>query len=366
MLTSAGDRLSPEERLRLATEVSEIGWWEVEDGYGHLHWPPILKAMFGISADVDVTLADFFDGLHVDDREHVADAYARAVDPAQRGLYDVKFRTIGREDGVVRWISAKGLGVFGDDGRCERFIGTAIDITQGVLAQEKEVARARELADLREQFIAVLGHDLKNPLAAVASGTRLLVRQPERAGEIAAHVERSIGRMEALIDNILDFARGRLGGTFYITRDMDRPLVPVLLQVIDELRAVHPERVIVTDIELDDVVQCDCLRIGQLLSNILGNALVYGAVDVPVVVRARAEGGVFALSVRNGGPTIKPADLGRLFEPFFRAGGRGNREGLGLGLYICAEIAKAHGGTIGVTSERGETCFVLRMPLAGA
>ena len=168
--------------------------------------------------------------------------------------------------------------------------------------------------------------------------------------------------MSGLIENVLDFARGRLGGGFVTTRDSEQSLEPVLLQVIEELRGVHPERSVVVDIDLREPVECDRQRIGQLLSNLLGNAFVYGAPTAPIQVSCSGDGGQFELSVTNSGEAIKPSAFKRLFQPFFRGSVRGSREGLGLGLYICSEIAKAHGGTIDVTSETGTTCFTLRIP----
>ena len=280
------DLLSAEERLRLATDAADIGWWDVEEGHGRLAWPPRVKAMFGISPDAPVTMDDFYNGLHPDDRDRVSTVYAGAADPARRELYDVEYRTIGKEDGILRWVAAKGRGVFDETGRCKRVIGTAIDITERKLAQEERLARQQEDAELREQFIAVLGHDLRNPLASVAAGTRFLVRHPGRAEEVAEQIERSIMRMAALIENVLDFARGRLGGGFVTSRDSEKPLEPVLLQVIEELRGVHPERDVAIDIELKQPVECDRQRIGQLLSNLLGNAFVYGTPTAPIEVRA--------------------------------------------------------------------------------
>jgi PAS domain S-box-containing protein len=361
-LEIAAELLSTEERLRLATEAADIGWWDVEEGHGRLSWPARVKAMFGISPNAPVSMDDFYNGLHPDDRDRVTAAYAGAADPARRELYDVEFRTLGKADGIVRWVAAKGRGVFDETGRCTRMIGTAIDITDRKLAQEEKLAREKEDAELREQFIAVLGHDLRNPLASVAAGTRFLARHPEKAGEIAAQIEQSISRMSELIENVLDFARGRLGGGFITTRDSEEPLEPSLLQVIEELRSVSPERNLAVDIDLREPVECDRQRIGQLLSNLLGNAFVYGAPNAPIQVHARADGGQLKLSVTNFGEVIEPSALERLFQPFFRGGVRDKREGVGLGLYICSEIAKAHGGTIDVTSESGTTSFTLRIP----
>ncbi len=119
-----------EERLRLATEHAEIGFWDVDVVKDQLIWPPLVKGMFGISPDTPVSMADFYDGLHPDDRDATIAAFNAAVDPLTRALYDVEYRTIGKEDGSIRWVAAKGRGIFDQDGRCVRVIGTAIDITQ--------------------------------------------------------------------------------------------------------------------------------------------------------------------------------------------------------------------------------------------
>ncbi|HYF56430.1 MAG TPA: PAS domain S-box protein, partial [Salinarimonas sp.] len=139
-----------EEQLRLATEAAEIGLWDVDLVTNTLFWPPRVKAAFGISPHVPVSMADFYDGLHPDDREHTAAAFAAACDPRQRALYDVEYRTIGKEDGVVRWVAAKGRGLFDEDGTCTRVIGTAIDVT----ARKADERRLRELNETLEQRVA--------------------------------------------------------------------------------------------------------------------------------------------------------------------------------------------------------------------
>jgi PAS domain S-box-containing protein len=126
-----------EEQLRLATEAAEVGFWDVDPLTDELVWPPRVKAMFGISADRPVTMRDFYAGLHPDDLRATTDAFAAALDPGRRALYDVEYRTIGKEDGQVRWVAAKGRGVFDETGRCIRVIGTAIDITARKAVEER-------------------------------------------------------------------------------------------------------------------------------------------------------------------------------------------------------------------------------------
>ena len=100
-----------EEQLRLATEAAEVGLWDLDVVSNTLYWPPRVKAMFGISADVPVSMADYYNGLHPDDREATIAAYAAARDPVRRALYDVEYRTVGKEDNVIRWVAARGRGV---------------------------------------------------------------------------------------------------------------------------------------------------------------------------------------------------------------------------------------------------------------
>jgi signal transduction histidine kinase len=237
-----------------------------------------------------------------------------------------------------------------------------LDANYRVAETEATLARERELSELREQFIAVLGHDLRNPLAAVSAGMRLLARRPERSAEIAVHIEESIARMSGLIDDVMDFARGRLGSGLTLTQDTDAPLEPTLVQVVRELQSTHPDRKVELDIAFAQPVRCDRARIAQLFSNLLANALIYGAAAQPVRVVATARDGIFRLSVANAGEPIPDAAMQRLFQPFFRGAVRRSREGLGLGLYIASEIARAHGGEIVATSTPEETCFTLRMP----
>jgi sigma-B regulation protein RsbU (phosphoserine phosphatase) len=232
------------------------------------------------------------------------------------------------------------------------------------------VARAslrdeRETSELREQFIAVLGHDLRNPLASISAGTRILLRQPrnEQEAGILRMMQTTVMRMSDLIDNVLDFARGRLGGGIALNRNVELALEPVLQQVVDELRSAMPDRMIETDFRIADPVNCDRSRIGQLVSNLIGNALTHGAPEKPVRVFASTGNGEFVLWVANAGEPIPEAAMEHLFQPFFRGQVRASLQGLGLGLHIASEIAKAHDGTLSVQSTAEETRFTFVMPL---
>jgi PAS domain S-box-containing protein len=160
-----------EEQLRLATEVAEIGLWDVDTVTNTLFWPPRVKAMFGISPDVPVSMADFYAGLHADDREHVSRAFEAALDPDTRALYDVEYRTLGKEDGLVRWVAAKGRAIFDASGRCVRVLGTAIDITARKLAEQ----HLRHLNETLERRVAEALAERK-VLADIVEATDTLIQ----------------------------------------------------------------------------------------------------------------------------------------------------------------------------------------------
>jgi signal transduction histidine kinase len=240
-----------------------------------------------------------------------------------------------------------------------------LEAHQRVAVTEAHLSDERRSNELREQFIAVLGHDLRNPLAAVDAGARMLGRQPldEKGRTILGRMVRSIDRMSGLITDVMDFARGRLGSGLGFERQIGVEINPMLEQVVSEMRALSPDRVIEANFIDSPVLRSDPGRIGQLLSNLIGNALTHGAPEGPIRVWTALDDNRFELSVANGGTAI-PADVIKdLFKPFFRASGRSGQEGLGLGLYIASEIARGHNGDLSVVSSDEETRFSFRMPI---
>ena len=166
-LEGARDRLAlSEESLRLATDAAEIGTWDLDLKTDLLTWSDRTKAMFGISPDMPCSMADFYAGLHPDDREATGIAFASALNPAVRAVYDVEYRTVGKEDGLIRWVAAKGKGLFNEEGACIRAMGTAIEIT------------ARKAADARNALMAELTELMRSgdPAAALDTVCALMGR----------------------------------------------------------------------------------------------------------------------------------------------------------------------------------------------
>jgi len=246
-----------------------------------------------------------------------------------------------------------------------QLIAMSLDTQSNLEATQAALVNANETGMLRDQFIAVLGHDLRTPLSAIRMSADLLQSKTteKRSLNLISAIRNSSVRMGVLIENVLDFARGRMGGGIPVKRQLVDDLGHILKLTLDEVQASHPLAILDHSLDLPAGIYCDALRITQLLSNLLGNAVTHGANGTPVEVRAYSDNDEVVICVVNQGPPIPTQLMPLLFEPFTRsqAGQRG--EGLGLGLYIASQIVSAHSGSLSVTStvEAG-TAFVARFP----
>jgi PAS domain S-box-containing protein len=197
ILTAQHGLVHAEEQLRLATDAAEVGFWDVDPATGAVLWPARVKAMFGLPADASVTMADFYAGLHPDDRERVRAAFNAACDPARRSLYDVEYRSVGRDDGVLRWVAAKGRAIFSRDGRCVRVLGTALDISARKAADE-----ALRRMDERSALLQAISDLSPDAIFAKDSQGRLLLANPATLALVGKPVDQVLGRTDAdLLDD---------------------------------------------------------------------------------------------------------------------------------------------------------------------
>ncbi len=224
----------------------------------------------------------------------------------------------------------------------------------------------RAAGELREQFMAILGHDLRNPLAAVAACGQVLQKKSTDPAlkTVASRLMTNVQRMSTLIDDVLDFARARLGGGIGVTLAAVDDIERALSAVVTEFRDSHPERVIATQIDENRRIICDRGRVQQLASNLLANALTHGSPQGTVSFTVTCKDDDLVLEVCNDGDPIPADSIDKIFAPFWRSSTLSTREGLGLGLHICAQIVNAHHGQLSVTSTAEEgTRFTARLPL---
>lgn len=244
-------------------------------------------------------------------------------------------------------------------------IGRGLEAEERLEAHEHHAAHESAMARIQEEFVAVLGHDLRNPVAAFGAGLRQLEAEPqsERAERLLRLMRASVHRMNDLIENMMLHAKARLGGGIRVSATPDAPLKGTIAQVVDEIRSANPELDIRLDLAFDGPIHCDAPRIAQAVSNLVSNAVRHGTPGHPVSVRGAIAGDSVELSVSNRGEPV-PDDLQQqLFHPFQR-GSDATGEGLGLGLYIASSIAGAHDGRIEVDCRDGLTTFTLILPQA--
>ena len=226
----------------------------------------------------------------------------------------------------------------------------------------------QDLDQSKEMFLAMLGHDLRTPLGAIVGSAHVLVNAKELPATLlkgASRILNSGRRMDALLGDLLDFTRSRLGGGIPIVR-ADIDIAKVSRHTIEEITALHPQRVVNVTASGELRGQWDGARVGQALSNMISNAVQYGSEKTPINVTIRGEADEVVLAVQNSGPVIPANELHKIFNPLHRVDGDRPNEptsNLGLGLYITERIVAAHGGTIGVESSKEKgTTFTIHLP----
>ncbi len=349
--------------MSIHVDPRALAWRVTSDLLGIMdadgHFQEINHAVFTVLGRMpsEVNGRPFLDFVHPED----AEASKRVYADLRKGKTVLKFENRFRhKNGGYRWLSWNTVPENGF------FVFNARDITQ-----EKENAATLKTRDdearLREQFVGILGHDLRNPIAAIdaALGLLSMEAQTDQAREMIGWGQEAVGRMSRLIDDITDFARARLGEGLAVKKVDDVSLNALVAQVVKEIRLANPDRDIRCHLDLEAVCSCDPDRIVQMLSNLVANAVAHGAADQPIIVSGEIADGLIRLAVENGGAPIPAEALPNLFEPFSRTDSQGAHAGLGLGLYISKQIALGHGGDLRVRSDPNGTAFTFSMPAAG-
>ncbi|WP_397571580.1 sensor histidine kinase [Schlesneria sp. T3-172] len=240
-------------------------------------------------------------------------------------------------------------------------------LAKAVSSYTKRVDQSRDL------FLAILGHDLRNPLNSILMSASLLphlVQPATEATKVCSQISSNVGVMAKMISDLLDYTRTRLGAGMPVSPAM-MDLSDLCQEVVNEFRATHPNRQIFFKPEGELRGNWDIDRLRQVVSNLLGNAIQHSPDDADVVLELRVsgEGGAVAiLTVYNAGPPIPPGAMANIFDPLVRGSSAEypevNRPGsIGLGLYIARTVVESHGGTINVTSSKNfGTEFTVRLP----
>jgi len=352
-------------RLDLVVNSVDVGLWYCDLPFDRLVWNARVKEHFGLPPDADVTIGTFYERLHPDDRERTRQAIERSI--RDHAGYDIEYRTVGL-DGRERWLRAIGRTFYGADGQPVHFDGITVDVTEQVRQEQ-----ALKDADRRkDEFLATLAHELRNPLAPLRNGLQVMKLASGDAAAVEqarGMMERQLGQMVHLIDDLLDVSRITSGKLQLRKERVD--LAGVVRSAVETARPLtegSAHRLAVALPAEPVFLDADPVRLAQVFSNLLTNAAKYTDRGGRITLTAERHGGEVVVSVRDTGIGIAPEHLPRLFEMFSQVDSALERSqgGLGIGLSLVKGLVTMHGGGIEARSEglgRGSE-FVVRLPAA--
>ena len=384
------ERALSESRARLdyAVQLSGVGFWYCDLPFDELIWDDRVKEHFFLPHDARVTIDVFYERIHAEDRELTRAAIDRSI--RERSSYDVVYRTVCPTTREIKYVRALGGTAYDDAGQPRRFDGVTVDVTAArrdqerlarLLAYEQEIGRerARLLAQLREQerrkdeFLATLAHELRNPLAPIVLGLELLQRAgtPESVQRTHATMQRQLGHLVRIVDDLLDVSRVTLGKLDLQRERLD--FHSVLASALETARPAIEASGQTLHVEVPPEplwVDGDPTRLSQVLANLLSNATRYTHANGRIEVRVGSQGDHLEVAIRDDGIGIPPDMLEKIFDVFTQVSRsvKQARGGLGIGLTLVRRLVELHGGTITAASDGPGTgsTFTLLLPLGAA
>lgn len=345
-------------RLKLGMEAASLYSWDFDPRTGLRQYDDAASSLLDTKAVGPLPSHLFLAAIHHEDRSREQEALSQAL--TGDGLYRCTYRIQGH-DGALRVVSSAGRTFFDSEGRPIHLVGVLQDIT----STSKQQSEAQDRALFAEQMVGIVSHDLRNPLSVISMNAQLLtlLLKDERQLASAATIIRSVERSQRLINDLLDFTQVRLGQRMTI-KSIRTNLHAEVADAVRELSQAFPGNIIRHLPDGNPWCLVDNDRIVQAIGNLVANAVTHGSPQQPITIRTENRGNFFYISVHNSGTPIPPDLLSQLFEPMIRGetyGSSGN--GVGLGLYIVREIAKAHAGSVRVSSDESSgTIFTIILP----
>ncbi|MDQ8204014.1 chemotaxis protein CheB [Pelagicoccus sp. SDUM812003] len=356
-----------EERLRIARDAARIGIHVYDIKSNHVKWDDRVRELWGIDRDEEITYQTFEAGLHPDDRERTNACVKAALDPDTGGHLEVEYRVVNRKDRKTRWIAATGE-VFFERGEAVRMVGTVQDISV-----QKETEEKLRRADRRkDEFLAVLAHELRNPMAVLSSGLnvmKLAKGDEDLVSETHGIMERQVGQLTNLVNDLLDVARyerDKLNLQMKLTS-----ISEVISEATDSTFHLFQEKKHSLKVTLPKkpvYVMADPGRMCQVVSNLLTNAAKFtrDAGEIEVAVSARG-GKSVKIRVKDNGVGLSRQAKEKIFDMFAQVeeGSEGKTAGLGIGLTLVKGLVEKHGGTIEVDSpgRNKGSVFTVSLPI---
>jgi len=360
-------------RLDYATRLSGVGFWYCDLPFEELEWDDRVKEHFFFAPTGRITIEDFYARIHEDDRTPTRDAIEASI--RDKTPYDIVYRTVHPVTGHVKWIRALGGTDYASDGSPKHFDGVTVDVSAQKLDQQ-HLARLnhqlREQDRRKDEFIATLSHELRNPLAPIRAAAKVIAAPqvaPTHLKRAQLIIERQVTHMALLLDDLLDIARITQGKLKLKKESLQ------LFDVIDAaVEAARPtlegkQHQLVLSLPTEPVLlDADPLRVSQIVSNLLMNAAKYTAPGGHIALSCSVHSDALSLSVKDDGIGIAPESIAGIFEMFSQIDSVAGRAegGLGIGLALVKGLAELHGGTVEARSAglgHGSE-FIVRLPLA--
>ena len=367
-----------EERLALAIDATQLGIFDFHPSTGVLSWSQSGKRHFGLAPDSVVSIEQLWQAIHPDDRSRIRTVLDSAFQAGHDGYHAAEYRTRGIEDGIERWLSARGRILCDAAGQPHRFVGVTIEITDRIrmeTALRDSAEREAQANRLKDQFLANLSHELRTPLNVILGYSRSLATRThestpegiERVRRTARVIERNAAAQLRIVEDLLDVQRivaGRLA-TEYTTCDLRQ----LAQGVVDSLMPAALAKRLRVQSQLEPVeLSCDPARIQQVLWNVLGNAVKFTPPDGTIDFTITRRDNHVVIQVCDSGEGIPPQFLPHVFERFRQRDMTSTRrhDGMGLGLAIVKHVVDLHHGTITAESagEGQGAVFTVSLPLA--
>ncbi|MGH9938731.1 MAG: PAS domain-containing protein [Blastocatellia bacterium] len=364
------DLRASERRLEIALDAAKLGSWHMDFGANEMTCSAACKANFGRAPDDNFTYKDLIETIHPDDRERALKAVEQTT--RNREEYHDEFRIIW-PDSSLHWIAARGRVEYGPDGQPLHFDGVTLDLTERQQMEEslrRQTEALREADRRKDDFLATLAHELRNPLAPIRNAVRILTLRgddPAVVTQTNEVMDRQVQQMVRLVDDLLEVSR--IGRGKINLQKAPVHLAEVVATAVETSRPLIEAHGHTLTVSLPDCaarVEADAARLAQVLSNLLNNAAKYTEDGGQIDLIAECVNEEVTLRVRDNGIGIAPEKLPRVFDMFAQIAGETDRSqgGLGIGLTLARRLVEMHGGKIEVRSAglgKGSE-FLVRLP----
>ena len=360
-------------RLDYATRLSGVGFWYCDLPFDELQWDERVKDHFFFAAEARVTIDDFYARIHEEDRTQTRDAIDASI--RNRTPYDIVYRTVHPTTGTVKWIRALGGTDYASDGTPTHFDGVTVDVSAQKLDQQQLTRLNQQLREqdrLKDEFLATLAHELRNPLAPIRTAAKIIASPqlaPAQLQRVRTIIERQVTHMALLLDDLLDIARITQGKLRLKKERVE--LSDVMDAAIEAARPRLEEKNHHLSVSLPAEaisLDADPLRLAQILSNLLINAAKYSNAGSRIDLQATHQADTLSVSLKDNGVGIAPESISRIFEMFSQVEEVEGRSegGLGIGLALVKGLTELHGGTVEARSAglgKGSE-FIVRLPVS--